>query len=831
MSVSRILIGVASCRKNRERRDACRATWMAHAAAGIRPVFFVGGRTPLADEPDTVALDCPDTYEALPAKILAFFTHALKHESFDWLFKCDDDTYVAQNRLHDLTVGVHELVGNADFLNTKGSANGGAGYLLSRRMIELLAADHSLPDVGCEDIIITQAAIRHGASALPSSRLVWTVAPSPRPDNDLITCHRCDPHKMAVVHAGFTDEIHGQYHVTHQHWRDRLYLYKSGIFRRASTGCAGNWFVDPAGDLHLQWFDWATEIVQPDRNGYQSEAMRMVPATPSDSPSRKRTLVIELMGGLGNQIFQYAHGLALARHTKADLKLTHPGCGRPFALHYFNLQLSTDIPTDLPVIVDESGYTPGMDAKIRHTVESAMNPAVAVRGYFQNEQFFTAVKDEIRQQFCPPPKLLPEYGDRTPVCVNVRRGDFVNHPLHDVCTLAYYQTARNILSSLVDNPCFVINSDDLDWCRQTMGSWPDTIFYNSGDVRDAFSVMCACRAFIIPNSTFGWWAAWLSGSQIVIRPDRFLNNRPWEIGPNHWIRVPGAGVGRESSRPQIIEKSQPPSDTTDRHECDQNPNQREAPEKTTPRYRVLAYRNGGNLGDTIQTLALAKLLPGPLEGVYRDAAGYLTPGTTFVVNGYLCESTPRLSDCLFAGVYIGGHCSEQLDWIRQSNYPVGARDPATVQMLKKAGIESEMIGCATLTLPKYTGTRSGCVRIDDLEPNCKLTQVHDNLPWHSQCECGRERLNLLKTAELVVTSRLHVVLPCLAFGTPVMIPSDARKKIFQPDRLSLLDALGFEYGKPNVIDVTKYSRRYIAFLERNLKTTVQLSRNSADPAP
>lgn len=277
MSVARILIGVTSCRKHKERRDACRATWMASPIDGIRPVFFVGGGTPLPDEPDTIALACPDTYEALPAKIRAFFDHALEHESFDWLFKCDDDTYVAQNRLHELTVGSHELAGNAEFLDTKGYASGGAGYLLSRRIVAAVATDDRLPNIGCEDIIITKAALGHGAVPLPTARLVWTATPAPRPDNDIITCHWCSPRQLSVVHAGMTDTIWGLFNVTHKHWHDRLFLYKQGVFRRESTQCAGRWFLAMNGSLHLQWYDWAEEVVSPQGMNYGNEWMELEP--------------------------------------------------------------------------------------------------------------------------------------------------------------------------------------------------------------------------------------------------------------------------------------------------------------------------------------------------------------------------------------------------------------------------------------------------------------------------------------------------------------------------------------------------------------------------
>ena len=243
------------------------------------------------------------------------------------------------------------------------------------------------------------------------------------------------------------------------------------------------------------------------------------------------------------------------------------------------------------------------------------------------------------------------------------------------------------------------------------------------DEHDAFEVMCGCRAFIIPNSTFSWWAAWLSGSQIVVRPERFLNKRHWEIGPDRWIRVPGEGVQEVGPRAEFIGPQQPRRRSTDSFvRCEGR-----ADVPRLSRYRVLSYRNGGNLGDTIQTLALSRLLPGMLEGVYRDAADFLLPGPPFVVNGYLCENTPHSPDCIFAGIYVGGRRTEQLEWIRQSRYSIGARDPATVQVLRTVGIESEMIGCATLTLPRYTGARHGCVRIDDFTPDCKLTQTHNNL--------------------------------------------------------------------------------------------------------
>ncbi len=93
---TRLLIGICSCAKARERRDAIRATWLKKLPAYAKACFFIGGGSvPPGEENDTIALDVPDTYAELSQKIFAFFRHALASDrEFGWLFKCDDDTYL-----------------------------------------------------------------------------------------------------------------------------------------------------------------------------------------------------------------------------------------------------------------------------------------------------------------------------------------------------------------------------------------------------------------------------------------------------------------------------------------------------------------------------------------------------------------------------------------------------------------------------------------------------------------------------------------------------------------------------------------------------------------
>ena len=126
------------------------------------------------------------------------------------------------------------------------------------------------------------------------------------------------------------------------------------------------------------------------------------------------------------------------------------------------------------------------------------------------------------------------------------------------------------------------------------------------------------------------------------------------------------------------------------------------------KHQVLIYRRTGNLGDAIQCVAMSRLLPGELLGVYRDAADQARRDIPAVINGWLGDAAPSGNpNCIFAGVFVGFREQEQLEWIRSSRHPVGVRDPYTMDYLAKHAISSEMIGCATLTFEPYRGCRAG----------------------------------------------------------------------------------------------------------------------------
>lgn len=252
-------------------------------------------------------------------------------------------------------------------------------------------------------------------------------------------------------------------------------------------------------------------------------------------------------------------------------------------------------------------------------------------------------------------------------------------------------------------------------------------------------------------------------------------------------------------------------------------------------YRILTYRGTHNLGDAIQTYAMARLLGGPLSGVYRDAVdSSRDPHHTFVVNGWIGEKESLETNVLFAGAYIGKQHARQIAWMRRSRFTLGCRDRATCELLQTAGIQAKIIGCATMTLPRYEGARKGVVHVDSRRKETKSGEFFSNsiasrLSWEEQWRQAEQLLLRLRTAKRVYTTRLHVALPCLAFGTPVYVPRRALHDVFQPQRLQMLVDLGVRFGVPFTMDLSEHAARFIDFLSTELRTPIVASDSPSMP--
>lgn len=259
----KLLIGICSCHGHEDQRTAIRETWFPKNLNNVQARFFVGGGK--ISEPDTIQLDAPDDYSHLPLKVRRFFQKALVDFDFDWLFKCDDDTFLVPERLQSL-MGTHDLVGSMSLAECP-AASGGAGYLMSRKMVELLASADHLNPTGSEDKILTGFLTRTGVTWRATNRLRMDAKRIPRKDNDLISCHWISPERMASQHAILSNEISEEILAHHRHWSDTVFLYASGTFIRKSTDDAGLWSRIGHNIVELAWFDWAPERFELDDQG------------------------------------------------------------------------------------------------------------------------------------------------------------------------------------------------------------------------------------------------------------------------------------------------------------------------------------------------------------------------------------------------------------------------------------------------------------------------------------------------------------------------------------------------------------------------------------
>ncbi len=201
----RILLGILHTPRMAERAERCRRTWLVHAPRqGIDYVFLVGGAGEFRRQGDVLYLPCPDDYASLPQKTRGFCQWALRHADFDYLFKCDDDTYVDLARLANYPAGREFDYAGGPYA---GYASGGGGYFLSRRAAALVA-EHLGAAWGNEDELVGQCLQAHGIGLVADTAFQgftrWTGL-APQPDNAIITAHGISPEMWSAIHRGLTD--------------------------------------------------------------------------------------------------------------------------------------------------------------------------------------------------------------------------------------------------------------------------------------------------------------------------------------------------------------------------------------------------------------------------------------------------------------------------------------------------------------------------------------------------------------------------------------------------------------------------------------------------
>jgi hypothetical protein len=296
-------------------------------------------------------------------------------------------------------------------------------------------------------------------------------------------------------------------------------------------------------------------------------------------------IIVKLMGGLGNQMFQYAAGRRLADRHKTQLKLDISflkkkyvgSTPRFYELNNFNIcnQIATNIEIakftgigpnlwlKILLKIPWLAYLLTMNTRVYHERHFHFDPEVLTApnhvyldGYWQSGKYFKDIEDILRQDLSFQSPLVGRNLELSnlikradSVSLHIRRGDYVTDAnmmaYHGVCDNEYYIKSVEKIQSAVKSPYFFVFSNDSLWVREEISlPSPMTIVeHNSPDqgIED-LRLMSMCRHNIIANSSFSWWGAWLNTNpgKIVIAPDKWFNSTSLntkDLIPDQWIKI------------------------------------------------------------------------------------------------------------------------------------------------------------------------------------------------------------------------------------------------------------------------------------------------------
>ncbi len=285
-------------------------------------------------------------------------------------------------------------------------------------------------------------------------------------------------------------------------------------------------------------------------------------------------IIGQIIGGLGNQMFQYAFYKYLAFTKKCELKLDLVSFDN-YALHNgYELEsvfaLGNQIATQdevkrfkskYPLLfkIENKLFNKNFICGVNHYKENKFYidekiydkniKDFYVEGYFQTYKYIQELDQNLFQFQTKLSETEKELLQSNVVSIHIRGGDYITSKkdsalFGNICTLDYYKNAIEYIKNSVKNPIFLIFTNDKDYAIQLLnGENFKIVDWNSGkeSFRDMY-LMSLCKYNIIANSSFSWWGAWLNknDSKIVIAPNKWFNDNSInqnDITPSGWIKV------------------------------------------------------------------------------------------------------------------------------------------------------------------------------------------------------------------------------------------------------------------------------------------------------
>jgi Glycosyl transferase family 11 len=291
-----------------------------------------------------------------------------------------------------------------------------------------------------------------------------------------------------------------------------------------------------------------------------------------------KAILVQLLGGLGNQMFQYAAARAVSVRCNAPLILDGSWLSsetqRHFALWPFRIKAeiieSTRFRSQLNLVcwrfaqrlnrrfgTHKLGAPVYREKSFRYDSGArSLEAPVYMYGYFQSEKYFAHCRDIIFEDFqisdqprAEAQALLDRIQGSDAICLHIRRGDYSSDPtvnaFHGLCSLDYYRCGvQEVANNLTRPECFAF-SDDPVWVRENLKlNVPTTIvdIHGPDEAHEDLRLMAACHSYVIANSSLSWWGAWLGrrAGKRVVAPRRWFQARrhdELDLIPDDWVRL------------------------------------------------------------------------------------------------------------------------------------------------------------------------------------------------------------------------------------------------------------------------------------------------------
>lgn len=266
-------------------------------------------------------------------------------------------------------------------------------------------------------------------------------------------------------------------------------------------------------------------------------------------------VVVRIIGGLGNQMFQYAYAKSI-ENKGLEVRLDLSGFNK-YKLHggYQLGEYNINIQQAKPILLLFLKLNPFKTLKEKNLLFDEkllfLKGNEYIKGYFQTEKYFSEIRSVLLKQFI----LNKEISNSTKnykqnilqtgksCSIHVRRGDYVSNikanNIHGTCSLEYYNKAIKRINKEYNNITFYIFSDDIAWTKENLRIKNSFYIDHKCLPHEDIYLMSMCSHNIIANSSFSWWGAWLNRNdyKFVIAPKNWFKTTKHEIIPENWFKI------------------------------------------------------------------------------------------------------------------------------------------------------------------------------------------------------------------------------------------------------------------------------------------------------